>query len=113
MGTNANGLQVWHKGSWREVPSDGNYIAIAGDMMECLTSGAIPAIRHRVPANAIPHNTGTLTVRQSGLFFAQPSPDDVVHPSASFRAIAAAMGATCRECEPMRFRNPRVKAHPK
>ena len=48
--TNAGGLQVWRRGAWRTVQwrrRGSSYIAIAGDMMDGLTSGAAPAALHR------------------------------------------------------------------
>ena len=70
-------------------------------MMEYITAGAVPAILHRV---VLPRGEdGAATVRQSDIFFLQPSDDDVVRPSAVFRAAAEHAGVPCRDYEEVRF----------
>eukprot|EP00811_Abedinium_folium_P006239 NODE_15743_length_1033_cov_2.628035.p1 GENE.NODE_15743_length_1033_cov_2.628035~~NODE_15743_length_1033_cov_2.628035.p1 ORF type:complete len:268 (+),score=78.03 NODE_15743_length_1033_cov_2.628035:78-806(+) len=97
------GLQVWTGGRWRSVAHEGGAYILAGDMMEHLTAGAVPAILHRVVLPDVGGQPGAATVRQSAIFFAQPSDDDVVRPSASFRATAEGAGLACRDYEPVRF----------
>ena len=79
ISANAAGLEVWHGGSWQVVSWDSyfgtDYVAVAGDMMERLTSGAVPATPHRVSLPGSGAAAGNFQpVRQSGAFFVQPSP---------------------------------------
>jgi isopenicillin N synthase-like dioxygenase len=77
------GLELKLDGQWYKVTSKpGCYLAIAGDMTARITSGIVPAVLHRVLS--LDSSTDEV-VRQSHVFFIQPSKDDLVEASITFR----------------------------
>uniref|UniRef100_A0A7S1QRC5 Fe2OG dioxygenase domain-containing protein n=1 Tax=Alexandrium catenella TaxID=2925 RepID=A0A7S1QRC5_ALECA len=102
----AAGLQIQRGGSWCSLPHVEGYVAVAGDMMERLTAGAVPAAVHRVVLPEDPDRrapaSGTPS-RQSGLFFVQPSQDDIIQPSKVVTQRFAAFGKTSGSYEPLRY----------
>lgn len=102
--SSTGGLQVRRRGKWCLVPplEHNMYIAFAGDMLERLTSGAIRALPHRVQVDASEEDD---VVRQSGVFFVQPSDCDQVVPSPAFRTWAEENGCNCFDYEPVLFKD--------
>lgn len=87
------GLEAFISGTWRQLHAPaGCAVAFAGDMLELLTNGCVPALRHRVcleTAVAVeqpPYSaTGKGVVRQSHIIFIQPDKRTVVEPLQVYR----------------------------
>jgi len=88
--TNSPGLQAFIDGRWQQVDTpDDCFLLFAGDMLELLTNGAVPALLHRVNLDAPPPphpqrrsgNRSSLQImRQCNIFFLQPDRTSSVAP---------------------------------
>ena len=79
-----DGLEGFIEGEWRPLqPPEGCALVFAGDMLERLTSGHVPALKHRVclslpVVNAV--RRGAPAARQAHILFLQPDKGTVVQP---------------------------------
>lgn len=71
LGTHGE-LEVEVDGQWKKEPP--GWLLYAGDMLEILTDGDVPAVKHRVSSDS----------GQSHVFFVQPSDEDEVAPAPGF-----------------------------
>ncbi|CAJ1410116.1 unnamed protein product [Effrenium voratum] len=72
----APGLEAYVAGSWQSlVPPPGHAVLFAGDMLEILTNGKVPALVHRVTPGGS---------RQSHIIFLQPDRNTIVQPLRPF-----------------------------
>lgn len=87
----AAGLEGELLGEWVPVePPEGCAVAFAGDMLQLLTNGRVPALRHRVSLDAPcagqrGSDQAFTVVRQSHILFVQPDKNTVVQPLHPFR----------------------------
>jgi len=94
----ASGLEAHLFGEWRPLCAPpGCAVAFAGDMLELLTNGRVPALRHRVSLQRGPDSAASVggaaagvwcgqdAVRQSHILFLQPDKSSVVAPLAVYR----------------------------
>lgn len=83
--SNGPGLQAHIGGEWRSLhPPKGYVLVFAGDMMQRLTNGRVPALKHRVCLEAegrtLVQGGAHQAVRQSHIMFLQPDKHTVVQP---------------------------------
>jgi len=77
----SSGLEGLINGSWRPLRApEGCLVVYAGDMLEVMTNGYIPALRHRVSIEQEPKSQARRVVRQSHIFFLQPDKSTLVRP---------------------------------
>jgi hypothetical protein len=97
------GLEIKLNGQWHQVSiRPGFHLALAGDMTERVTSGIVPSVLHRVLA---PDGKKEEVKRQSNIFFIQPSKDDLIEASITFKKqnLHFFQNGTFKHFEPLRY----------